>query len=163
MKKYSYFLFVLLIGLSISFSSCEKSGCTDTSACNYDSEAKKDDGSCRYNRNVQTFQQSVFLHEYATFNNFAKLTFDQYRFESCYADDTYGVVLFVENVTDDTISIACEIVMQTDTWTQHWSYDLSVDHLPPGMVDSIGVISSNPISIEGKEFDFPGIYTTTTH
>lgn len=43
--------FISCIGLSIlvlSFSSCKKSGCTDPNASNYNSKAKKDDGSCTY-------------------------------------------------------------------------------------------------------------------
>lgn len=40
---------ISIIGLSlITFVSCKKEGCTDTTATNYNSEAKKDDGSCVY-------------------------------------------------------------------------------------------------------------------
>jgi hypothetical protein len=38
-------LILLIIFVAIS---CKKEGCTDASATNYDSEAKKDDGSCQY-------------------------------------------------------------------------------------------------------------------
>lgn len=47
MKKNTF-----LIALSVvafAFTSCKKKeGCTDATACNYDSEAEKDDGSCEY-------------------------------------------------------------------------------------------------------------------
>jgi len=45
MKKITLLLSVLSI-LSISISSCKKKGCTNSKAKNYDSKAKKDDGSC---------------------------------------------------------------------------------------------------------------------
>lgn len=41
---------VVLSGLALN-SSCKRKGCTDTKACNYDSKAKKDDGSCDYSCN----------------------------------------------------------------------------------------------------------------
>ena len=40
-------LIILLVILSSSFS-CKKEGCTDPKALTYDSEAKKDDGTCEY-------------------------------------------------------------------------------------------------------------------
>lgn len=46
MKNLSYVLMVFLI--SIAITSCKKKGCTDSSAANYNSEAKKDDGTCVY-------------------------------------------------------------------------------------------------------------------
>ncbi|MBI3134391.1 MAG: DUF4856 domain-containing protein [Bacteroidetes bacterium] len=40
-------LLFLTIG-SLAFTSCKKEGCTDSTALNYNSEAKKDDGTCTY-------------------------------------------------------------------------------------------------------------------
>jgi hypothetical protein len=39
---------ILVTALSIGLVSCKKEGCTDETATNYDSKAKKDDGSCVY-------------------------------------------------------------------------------------------------------------------
>ena len=40
---------LLIATLSVTtFTSCKKKGCVDSNANNYDSEAKKDDGSCTY-------------------------------------------------------------------------------------------------------------------
>ncbi len=41
----------LLLGAALTMTavSCKKEGCTDAAAINYDSKAKKDDGSCKYN------------------------------------------------------------------------------------------------------------------
>jgi len=41
-------LLLLFVGASLSFTSCKKKGCTDSKATNYDSEAKKDDESCKF-------------------------------------------------------------------------------------------------------------------
>ena len=44
MKKIALLLF---IG-GVFFTACKKEGCTDSTAANYSSDAKKDDGSCTY-------------------------------------------------------------------------------------------------------------------
>ena len=163
MKNILFFTGILLISSLFTLTSCEKSGCTDPNACNYDGDAKDDDGSCRYNRDVWTFTQKVNLNEFATSNPVAEFSFSQYTVESCYADDITEVRLMVENTTTDTISIECEVVMQEDAFTQYWSYDYVVSHLAPGAIDTVGMISTDPTPIEGKEFDFPGIYTVTIH
>jgi hypothetical protein len=42
------YLFLVLISISFTFSSCSREGCTDTFAANYKEKAESDDGSCRY-------------------------------------------------------------------------------------------------------------------
>ncbi|TNE53564.1 MAG: hypothetical protein EP338_11110 [Bacteroidetes bacterium] len=39
---------ILTVALAFGFASCKKEGCTDSNAENFNSEAKKDDGSCTY-------------------------------------------------------------------------------------------------------------------
>ena len=46
MKKTILYITILVVVASIS--SCRKKGCTDETATNYDTEAKKDDGTCEY-------------------------------------------------------------------------------------------------------------------
>lgn len=46
MKKFTY-LFVISV-LMFGTQSCKKKGCLDSSAANYNDEAKKDDGTCVY-------------------------------------------------------------------------------------------------------------------
>lgn len=41
-------IFIALSIGAIAFTSCKKEGCTDSTATNYSSKAKKDDGSCTY-------------------------------------------------------------------------------------------------------------------
>jgi hypothetical protein len=44
----------LVLGISAGFTSCKKEGCTDEKAKNYDSKAKKDNGSCEYDKTTTT-------------------------------------------------------------------------------------------------------------
>lgn len=44
MKKLCFILFIF--SFTVTVSSCKKKGCTDPTATNYDSNAKKDDGTC---------------------------------------------------------------------------------------------------------------------
>jgi hypothetical protein len=45
-KRTIKLLMPVLMGVLVTFGSCKKEGCTDPLAKNYDSKAKKDDGSC---------------------------------------------------------------------------------------------------------------------
>ena len=47
MRKTSIAVFALVVMASLN--SCKKEGCTDSAAANFDTKAKKDDGTCRYN------------------------------------------------------------------------------------------------------------------
>lgn len=62
MKTTQLLTTALLLGISILFTNCKKkTGCTDAVAYNYDSEAKKDDGSCTYKGSI------VFWHTQTTY------------------------------------------------------------------------------------------------
>jgi hypothetical protein len=47
-----FILPVLILGGTLLMSSCTKKGCTDSMANNYSSSAKKDDGSCKFDRDA---------------------------------------------------------------------------------------------------------------
>ena len=48
-------LLLLIVCLGLSLGGCRKKGCTNPTALNYNSEAKKDNGSCQYTSTIQTF------------------------------------------------------------------------------------------------------------
>jgi hypothetical protein len=56
----------LIIGILI-ISSCKKEGCVDNNAINYDSNAKKDDESCRYYTSVEI--KSITIESFPLFNS----------------------------------------------------------------------------------------------
>jgi hypothetical protein len=60
MKKYIQFPFFLAAMLFSLFAvtSCSKQGCTSVNSCNYDADAKKDDGTC-INKGLVTFWQNT--------------------------------------------------------------------------------------------------------
>jgi hypothetical protein len=50
----------IILGISLLNTSCKKEGCTDVDATNFNSEAKKDDGTCAFEgRNVVWFGEST--------------------------------------------------------------------------------------------------------
>lgn len=48
MKKVTFTVLTGMAFVAVLATGCKKEGCTDSAATNYDSEAKKDDGSCSY-------------------------------------------------------------------------------------------------------------------
>ncbi|GAA0876086.1 hypothetical protein GCM10009118_24960 [Wandonia haliotis] len=63
MKKVKLITLGLLLAGTTALTGCKKEGCIDANAVNYDSEAKKDDNSCKYEGRV------VFWHGQETAQN----------------------------------------------------------------------------------------------
>ena len=67
-------IFVLAFTLPLTYS-CTKEGCTDSNALNYSSSAKKDDGSCITEQDINNVSsQNLYVENFnLTFNNSASL------------------------------------------------------------------------------------------
>ena len=59
MKRF-FSLAAVAVVLTVFISSCEKKGCTDPNAKNYDSSAKSSDGSCTYQGSVVIWADQTF-------------------------------------------------------------------------------------------------------
>ncbi len=64
MKRF-LFLFLVLIFVAGSISSCKRLGCQDTNSIKYDPDARKDDGSCVYEGTLivwlSQFQSNIYV------------------------------------------------------------------------------------------------------
>lgn len=56
------FITLAIAAGTFAFSGCQKEGCTDSSALNYDADAKKDDGSCLYDESDTTSMVMLHVH-----------------------------------------------------------------------------------------------------
>ena len=74
----------LLIFVSVLFYNCNKPGCTDTNAINYNSNANENDGSCEYPSNDITINLKIFHY----FNNAL------FSLDSIYKDDFQNNIQF---------------------------------------------------------------------
>ncbi len=63
MKKVNYLLFVTIFVFALG--ACKKKGCLDQNATNYNSEAKKDDGSCLYEGSAVIWFNTPKVIEYS--------------------------------------------------------------------------------------------------
>ncbi len=161
--KSSFFFFVLLAfvlpGCCI-FNDCD--GCTDPLACNYDDDAKDDDGSCNYSCKPEPQGNECSGNELqyydvlaqANYNMFdyqfgslyqgqviSLLTIRQDRFQSCengywelsgYAEN----IIFFKNLTQHTVSFGYQITQVAQSG-QTKVYQNFVNQLPPGQTYQI--------------------------
>lgn len=93
-----------LIALSsaIAFGSCKKKGCTDQTATNYSSKAKKDDGSCEYTVLVKNKELIGQIK-----SNYASIVYNSYLDSYNKAVDLKNTIeTFVSNPTQPNFSLA---------------------------------------------------------
>lgn len=64
------FISMAIAAGTFAFSGCQKEGCTDVTATNYDAEAKSDDGTCVY-ENDTTSEVTLHFHSKLGTNDFA--------------------------------------------------------------------------------------------
>lgn len=150
MNPTRFFLLILLLACSFSQMSCKK-GCTDSTASNYDPNAKRDGDCC--------FEQIVVRH--------ANVNFKDLNPSSSHYNQIVAVFRFTQTATSYSGSACPAMISSTTLEIQnttnqrmlfdynidfnlnavHWQYqDYSV--VETGQTLNIGEINSNPASIE---------------
>lgn len=136
------YFFVLIIGF-LFVTSCKKKGCIDETATNYNSEAKKDDGSCIYPDPDprEPFLGSYFITDSIFYSNVYDHTI------------TYVLVVSTEGTESDTL------------YLKNWG-DYGYDYLAlvagsnfsvpsnsfPGNISGSGVFGTNEITYDSGNF-----------
>ncbi len=128
-KFYSILSLVLVLTFSVA---CKKKGCTDSSAANYNEEAKKDDGSCVYSPVISLIGASdttisvatTWTDPYATAANIdgaVVLVSDVSDVDASQVGD-YTVTYSASNNNGTTTVIRnVHVVINQDTWLGDWS------------------------------------------
>ena len=108
--KYLYHIILLLI-IYISISSCNKDGCTDCNATNYDVSANKDDGSCKY---LNESRLGMYVVSDSIIDPFQTIFYSSYKIEIKHNKCMPSEMLIsnfgdIKNSLKDPITIVCEI------------------------------------------------------
>lgn len=91
----------IAILLVVGIGSCKKGGCTDSSALNYSSEAKKDDGSCILKSDIQA-QTDAKVFKYTLQYNSGD-TYKEYTGITGY-DEGDIIITFIEDPNEQSLS-----------------------------------------------------------
>ena len=126
-KKLLTIVFFALIVSTISFTACKTEGCTDADSVNFDADANKDDGSCKYEGAVvfwfnQTTSEnlieggvqnlSVYVNDELA-GNYATTAFFETR-PDCSSD---SAVIATKDLGSDKIKSYVYKVIDDDDWT----------------------------------------------
>lgn len=130
MKKLFLLLTIGSIGIA-SFSSCKKKGCTDSSATNYNSKAKKDNGSCLYTPFINiTGSADTTINVGSTYNDLGATATNKDGSSVTVTTDnqvdatTVGVYYVTYTATNNngtsTAKRKVNVVVGSDNWLANW-------------------------------------------
>jgi hypothetical protein len=163
MKRLFTLVFTLSVTvLSLTFMStltgCDNEGCTDRNACNFDSDAAADDGTCNYGckpapvcaDGEQKFHDIFGEVNINCFDNrlgspyqnqvFAAMTITQNRFQTC-VDGQYKLAGYAENIIQfknvTTYTITFDFNIKQNYQGSYKEYQGFVQNLTPGQVYQI--------------------------
>lgn len=123
-KMKSIISFALVLG-ALTLSSCKKEGCTDENATNYNSKAKKDDGSCSYPDAAQTVGKASIMLEHI----WDESTGTEFELNTAYVHPTTG-----DTLTFTTLKYYIsnfKLKKEDGTWWTHPSSYFLVDLSTP--------------------------------
>ena len=98
------------------------SGCTDSSAINYDSQAQEDDGSCEYNENDDEASFEITLIKYANISGNIEVPISQLKLHimSSNSDGTQQTILGTFSLIESTQSNEIILGWWTDSNLNQW-------------------------------------------
>ena len=165
MKKTLVLLSIAVIG-SMTLTACKKKGCTDSTAANYNSSAKKDDASCVYTPSITIIGAAdttinvgttyTDLGATATNKDGASVAVTTTNNTNANLVGDYTVDYTATNPNGTaTATRTVHVVIGKDNWLQAWnvSNDCSATKFP---------LTSNPTITEGPEAGtllFDGMFT----
>ncbi|PKR80235.1 hypothetical protein CW751_11280 [Brumimicrobium salinarum] len=179
-KKLSYAGVFLLLTIGLTATSCRKEGCTDETAINYSEKAKKDDGSCQYEKEKGNSSSTIMVSQNITENT--TWTNDKVYVLNTRVTVEAGVTLTIEpgtiikgevgtgpNATVLIIARGAKL-MAEGTATSPIIFTTIADEITPGQIDSpnmssdldglwggLIVLGNAPISADNPSIQIEGI------
>ncbi|MBI2259604.1 MAG: DUF4856 domain-containing protein [Flavobacteriia bacterium] len=169
--KARIFLFTILLSLGTFQLSCKKKGCTDSTATNYDKNAKKNDGSCVYEKDDSYTVPSTYVFTDANGNNTVDFSGQTIRLEMLSELSTYMKTSNTAGTSVSSLLLKSMYANSSYTWSDVLGLgmtgsskqlkdktangDIGVQALFESYMDSLAFLSSNTVT--GVESGTPGI------
>lgn len=124
-------IFILLLTsvMLVYASSCrKKEGCTDPTALNYDSKAKKDDGSCKYPTTPATQEPNIHIHSPVEHAEYHLGDTVHIEIEISHNTELHGYELYLHNTTthDSVLSMDLHAHQTSYSIDTFWVNNVSV-------------------------------------
>ena len=134
-------LFGVALAMPLFFASCAKEGCTDKTALNFKSNAKKDDGTCIYN-NVNSQNVTVFQNEWIGDGDgyFAKKTLSILNSDVA---SSGTVMCYLKEDNDEYIAMPLTMSEGQGNWIRHMLFSHDSNSITFLSYDDDG-LSPNP-------------------
>lgn len=145
MKRFKITITSLVLLLGLGVTSCNKEGCTDPNATNYNDKAEKDDGSCEFNTAEPVSYSPSFQGEYAALIAIQTMSTIDTPVGPMDTELGTAVAVFSENSGTDFVD-AGTVKVDTKTLPKHDnnSYVYTMD-----ATDPTGLVFNSTVNWEG--------------